>query len=421
MDAIVYSALEQAHAAARPDSLLLRQALDCAAGQEWRRAHDLLQIALRQPTDRRRAHFLLWEVCQALGHPAVAMANLHAVLRDGPLSSRPSAAPRRRVLALAVPGDFQANLPLGTLLDPAGTELHTLWISDPDWILGNPCDPPAVFLGDPPPFDCVFVTIAEDARHAAALRAADRLVAALGRPAINCGARIAALSRAGAAALLEDLPGAVVPAQHLVTRDALESGTAPGLAGRFIIRPDASHAGRDLTRIDDPAALEQYLARVPGERFCIAPFIDFRSPDGFWRKYRVIFVDGRPLPFHLAIHDDWAIWYYNAQMDRDAWKREEEARFVADLAAAFPEPALAALQAIARRVRLDYFGVDCGVMPDGRLVVFEIETGMLVHDWDPPDLYPYRRGAVQAIRRATEAMIDACIAASRGADYIPLG
>jgi hypothetical protein len=48
-------------------------------------------------------------------------------------------------------------------------------------------------------------------------------------------------------------------------------------------------------------------------------------------------------------------------------------------------------------------------MPDGRLVVFEIETGMIVHDWDPPDLYPYKQDCARAICRATEAMIDAAI------------
>jgi hypothetical protein len=49
-------------------------------------------------------------------------------------------------------------------------------------------------------------------------------------------------------------------------------------------------------------------------------------------------------------------------------------------------------------------------MPDGRLVVFEIETGMIVHDWDPPDIYPYKGECTRAIREATEQMIDARLA-----------
>lgn len=372
-------------------------------------AHNILQQALRNPAEERAAHYLLWEVCQVLGHPEVAMANLQAALRSGPVTSRPSAAPRRRVLAVAVPGDFQANLPIGALLEPDGTELHTLWLTDPAAVLR---DPGSAFGPHPPPFDCLFVTIAEDARHAPALRAADHLAATLGVPSVNRGSRIAASSRAGAARLLQGIPDAVVPLQRLAGRAALGAGSigAEELAFPAIVRPGDSHAGRDLARVPSAAGLSAYLEDVAGERFYIAPFVDYRSEDGFWRKYRIIFVDGRPYPYHLAIHDDWAIWYYNAKMASDAWKRAEEARFVEDMGRVFPARAMEALQAVAERIGLDYFGLDCGLMPDGRLLVFEVETGMIVHDWDPPELFPYRSGSVRRIRAAAERMIDARVA-----------
>jgi hypothetical protein len=71
---------------------------------------------------------------------------------------------------------------------------------------------------------------------------------------------------------------------------------------------------------------------------------------------------------------------------------------------------MAALAGIAERVGLDYFGLDCGLMPDGRLVVFEVETGMIVHDRDPADLYPYKKLFVPRIFRAVERMIDGRVA-----------
>jgi glutathione synthase/RimK-type ligase-like ATP-grasp enzyme len=186
----------------------------------------------------------------------------------------------------------------------------------------------------------------------------------------------------------------------------------PGIEFPAIIRPSCSHAGKNLARIEDRESLRTYLKTISDDLFYVAPFIDYRSADGFWRKYRLVFVAGRPFPYHLAIHSDWAIWYYNARMDLDPWKRSEEARFVRDIREAFPEQAVAALQVIGERVGLDYFGVDCGVMPDGRLVVFEIETGMIVHDWDAPNSFPYRQDCVRSIRRAFEAMIDFRVAAS---------
>jgi hypothetical protein len=123
----------------------------------------------------------------------------------------------------------------------------------------------------------------------------------------------------------------------------------------------------------------------------------------------VIFVDRRPFPFHLAIHDHWAIWYYNSGMANDPAKRREEAKFLSNMEAVFPPTAMDALEAIADRVGLDYFGLDCALMPDGRLLVFEVETGMIVHDTDPADVYPYKKEFVPRIFRAVEGMIDARI------------
>jgi hypothetical protein len=423
VDTIVYSTLGPRNTDARPQSALLNQALDCAARADWASAYDVLQQAVENPAEKRCAHFMLWEVCQALGHPDVAIANLRAVLQGNPVTSRYSAAPHRRILVLAVPGDFQANLPLGALLDATDTELHTLWLSDPEAVLR---DPLSAFRGCLPQFDCVFIAIAEDFHHDRALQAADRLAAGLNVPIINDGARISAVSRAGAAQLLQNLPNAVVPAQTLIGRSALAS-MANGfpadtcLGFPMIVRPRASHAGKDLVRLNDAKSVRTYLDGVADESFYVGPFVDYRSADGLWRKYRVIFVHGRPLPYHLAIHSDWAIWYYNAHMDLDPWKRLEEARFVEDIAAALPARALAALWAIGERIGLDYFGVDCGVLSDGRLVVFEIETGMIVHDWDSPELYPYKPACARSIARATETMIDSIVMHKIAKALCPVG
>ena len=75
--------------------------------------------------------------------------------------------------------------------------------------------------------------------------------------------------------------------------------------------------------------------------------------------------------------------------------------------------AMAALRAIARVVDLDYVGIDCSLLPDGTLLVFEVETGMIVHDHDPPALFPYKRRFIPEIFRAVERMIDARIQAAR--------
>lgn len=374
----------------------------------WVAARRLAEQALLVKALRQQARLLLWEICQAQGDTAAGISYLRAAVRETPLIVRPSTKPERRVLAIAVVGDFQANLPLTCLLDPARTTLYTLWMAEPEAVLA---DPYGTLPHEIPPFDCTFIAIAEDARHKAALAAADAWAAALGAPVINNGARIAALSREGAAKLLADIPDTIVPEQRIYARKALAN--AQELPFPLVIRPEGAHAGCGLARIAEPAELQAYLTANKAERFYVAPFVNYQSPDGLWRKYRFVFVEGVPFPYHLAIHSDWAIWYYNARMQDDPAKRAEEARFLADFSSVFPPRAQRALGVIASRVGLSYFGLDCALMPNGRVLIFEVETGMIVHDRDPVEIYPYKGPAVSRIFRAVEAMIDRRIASSR--------
>ena len=285
------------------------------------------------------------------------------------------------------------------------TLLHVLWLAHPEAVLANPF---TVLPHDMPQVDCVFITIAEDSRHTKALQAADVLADALGYPVINRGSAISRLSRDGAARLLADVVGALVPQQHLI--DVAELRLAPPVMP-FIIRPNTSHAGHALSKVDCKEVLDVHLSNteITGP-FFVAPFINFQSADGFFRKYRVVFVNGIPYPVHLAIHDDWKVWYYNAGMDREAWKRAEEERFMADMPAAVGEVAMGALMEIGRRLPLDYVGLDCAVLPDSRLLVFEVETGMIVHDRDPVELFPYKKVHIPRIFSAVERMIDMHVA-----------
>ncbi|WP_428391975.1 ATP-grasp domain-containing protein [Lichenicoccus sp.] len=360
---------------------------------EWQDARSRLERATADPSLRRQANRLLWDLCQFLRDRDAALTHLHAAIAEDPLFTRPHLAdvpPSRSVLVLAAPGDYQTNLPLDRLFDES-TLLHTLWIADPDAVLR---DPHAAIPRDLPAVDVVFIAIAEDARSGAMLRAADALAASLGKPTMNCGARIARLSRAGTAHLLENLADGVVPSHHLVPH-----GEPSPIALPIIIRPLGSHAGEKLHCVRSDAELDAYYVEHRRVRvFTIAPFIDYRSADGFWRKYRVIFVDGIAYPLHLAIHHDWAVWYYNAGMQACPRKQAEEQRFLDNLTAAMPARAVRALTEIARRVGLDYFGLDCSVLADGRLLVFEVETGMIVQNGSGT--------ASTRIRQATERLIE---------------
>ncbi len=73
----------------------------------------------------------------------------------------------------------------------------------------------------------------------------------------------------------------------------------------------------------------------------------------------------------------------------------------------------AALGELARRVGLDYFQIDCGETPDGRLLIFEIGNAMIVHAMDPETLFPYKATQMKRLFGAFQAMLRRAAAAAR--------
>jgi len=99
------------------------------------------------------------------------------------------------------------------------------------------------------------------------------------------------------------------------------------------------------------------------------------------------------------------IYYLNANMHESEAKRAEEAQFMEHFDDDFSRRHAAALTALAERVGLDYFGIDCAETPDGRLLVFEADVAMIVHAMDRSDLFPYKTTQMRKVFAAFRAML----------------
>jgi hypothetical protein len=51
-------------------------------------------------------------------------------------------------------------------------------------------------------------------------------------------------------------------------------------------------------------------------------------------------------------------------------------------------------------------GIDCAELPDGRLIVFEADISLVVHDLDSPEVYPYKSRPMQKIFAAFYDMLE---------------
>jgi hypothetical protein len=174
----------------------------------------------------------------------------------------------------------------------------------------------------------------------------------------------------------------------------------------ILVRPFASHGGAGVRVAASPTELPE------GDGY-LTPIVEYAGPDGWYRKYRVIFVDGVAYPYHLAISPHWMVHYWTAGMDTDAARRAEEQRFLNDPASALGSAAIDTLAAIGHRLGLDFGGIDFSQLPDGRLLVFEANAPMLVHG-EHEQVFAYRNPMVAKVREAFATMLDRTRAKRRG-------
>jgi len=315
----------------------------------------------------------------------------------------PSRAPTLNVLVLMGPGDFMANTPIEFLLETsdigATVQYVTLDLPLPEQV---------------PDHDVLFVAIAQSDANAPLLRDVMQLLDGWPRPVVNRPEQIAHLSRDGAFARLAGSQGTVMPqtvrVERAVALDLAEGRVAvatllPGADFPLIVRPLDSHAGTDLERVLDAAALRAYLEGQTSPEFYLAPFVDYSGPDGQFRKYRIVLVEGVPYVCHMAVSSHWMVHYLNAGMDESQVKRDEEAQAMASFDDGFARRHAAALVDIDARIGLPYLGIDCAETRDGRLLIFEVDNAMVVHAMDDPQRYAYKQPVMEKVFTAFARML----------------
>jgi glutathione synthase/RimK-type ligase-like ATP-grasp enzyme len=365
---------------------------------------ELIERSTRNPHD---AHTLmdLATVLQLTGNRDIGLATQAQALEMQQIYRVPAATGKAglHLLAIMAPGDLMANTPLEFLLEQSDVTLDMLYLT-----------PDMEALPALPDHDVLFVAIGESDENRLLLEQLAQVTQHWPRPVLNAPERIARLSRDRACELLRSAPGIAMPKSARIPRGLLEQIGKGGLPiggvlddGGFpvIVRPVGSHAGQGLEKLERAQDIAAYLQTMPHAEFYVARFVDYRGADGLFRKYRIILIDGKPYVSHMAISSHWMIHYLNAGMTDSAEKRAEEARFMADFDTGFALRHTQAFESINERIGLDYVGLDCGETADGKLLIFEVDSDMIVHAMDPVDLFPYKQPQMRKLFAAFRAML----------------
>ena len=296
-----------------------------------------------------------------------------------------SVAERTPVLLLLRDAPYAVNAPLELLLDRKRFAIHKYYVE------GEAL--PAL-----PPFALAFTAFGSAHAASTATQRASAFVAGRGLP-INDPAKLGGIARETLASTLAGIDQVAVAGARIVDAAEVASVTLPAL-----VRPVDTHAGEGFALLADGGDVHRHLARFPAAQYYCSDFVEYRSADGLYRKFRAIFVDGVAYPYHLAIAPSWMVHYQSAPMRESSALRREELGFLEAPQRVLPSWDRV-MPRIADAIGLDYFGIDASLMPDGRLLVFEADAAMLVHDEEARDVFAYKRPFVARIRDALQTSI----------------
>jgi len=341
------------------------------------------------------AHQGLARVLTALGEPDAAAIHWREGFGAGGFAPQPFGGVGSGVAVLLLVSAKGGNIPTRSLLDDTVFAVTAFYAEHHD---------PALPL---PPHALIFNAIGDADLCAEALRQASTIVARSTAPAVNPPDLVVATGRAEIARRMAALEDVIAPVIALVRRD--DDAGFDALAYPHLFRSPGFHTGQHFVRVERREDVVA-IADLPGDALLAIAPLDARGADGRFRKYRAMLIDGVAYPLHLAVSAHWKVHYFSADMAGCAALRAEEAAFLADMPAVLGPRAVAALGAIAAELDLDYAGVDFALAPDGQLLLFEANPGMVISPPGPEPMWDYRRAAIDRALAAVKRLLLARVA-----------
>lgn len=226
-------------------------------------------------------------------------------------------------------------------------------------------------------------------------------------PIINHPNAVRVTGRADNAARFADLPGIITPRIVTLPREKLSADILAqhGFKWPILLRSPGYHTGRNFIRMENADELARALPNLPGKKLMVIEYLDARGKDGKYRKYRVMFINGKLYPLHAAVSNDWKVHYFTADMKDNPDNREEDKEFLENMEGTLGPKVIKTLEKICDTLRLDYGGIDFGINTDGDILLFEANATMIVNTPEPDERWAYRRAPVQRIFNAVREML----------------
>jgi glutathione synthase/RimK-type ligase-like ATP-grasp enzyme len=368
-------------------------------GNDLAKAREHYEAALRLDPDLPQAHQGLGATLAGIGDNTTAKLHFAKGFRGHCIETLPYRGAKPPVALLLLVSSGNGNIPTTSLLDDRVFKTSV--------VVADFFDPSMPV----PEHHLVFNAIGDADLCRPALEAAACLTKITGAPIINHPSAVSRTTRVANAERLRAIPDVLTPRTVALPRTALAWPSAAAAISRhgfkfpLLLRTPGFHTGHNFVLVESAAELPAVAADLPGDDLLMIEYLNARGEDGYARKYRVMIVDGRIYPLHLAVSRSWKVHYFTADMADRADHRSEDAAFLSDMPSVLGERAIRALERIAAVLALDYGGIDFGLGPDGSVLLFEANATMVVNPPGADRQWDYRRPAVTKVLDAVNAMI----------------
>jgi hypothetical protein len=358
------------------------------------------EAALRRDPDHIHAHRGMSNLLADLGDAAGARRHRDQGFKNEPVAVLPyrgDGVPVRVLLLISAAG---GNTPTASLLDDNIFQTTALACEYYDSKVPLP------------PHDLVFNGIGDADICAEGLESAREILARTTRPVINHPGAVLRTGRAANAERLRGVGGVIVPRIAKAPRgplaDPRRAGgivASHGFSFPVLARAPGFHTGLHFVRAETAQELAGAVENFPADEVWLIEHLDARDGEGLYRKFRVMVIDRKLYPLHLAISRNWKVHYFTADMAASADNRSKEAPFLDDVERVIGPRGIAALERIATILDLDYGGIDFALTAQGDILFFEANATMVMIPLLPDEKWDYRRPAFDAVFAAVRAML----------------
>lgn len=362
-------------------------------------AREHYEAALRIDPDHPHAHRGMANVLAHIGDHARAGRHRDAAYRGRFITTLPYRGTQPPLPILLLVSALDGNVPTRQFLD------DRVFLTSV--VVAEYCDSAFPL----PPHRLIFNSIGDADLCSEGLRTAAALMERTSLEVVNRPAAVLNTGRLLNAARLGRLPDVSTPRIIAVPRSVLLGPQgcsrleSRGFAFPLLVRAPGFHTGRHFLRVDEPNDLAAAVNTLPGGDLWVLQYVDARGRDGRVRKYRVMIIDGKLYPLHVAVSDRWKVHYFTADMAESPRHRAEDAAFLNNMAGILGSRAMRGLEQVRDALALDYAGVDFTLGPAGEIILFEANATMTVNAPPANPIWDYRRAPVERIFCAVRAML----------------